>query len=636
MNSANDIIQCLRFVFNTENALADEIQQRCSRLFHHQLRAQLAHLFEQYAGNRATPVIIENLTLDVGDIVLSQFEQQLSQRLMQQLAQRLQASLPIELSVAPMEYSASRLKPHSTMAFTQAPAHSPGEGRIAAKADAAAHNGTMPANVLGLFERYLHSGYLAQPTLWQKGSSPDGWLIAQFESQPERWQALLARNCLQSASLQRLLQTFSHPALRAIGQLLTAGQPMLLTAREPAWARYLPLSALLFFRHHTEENPPAVDEKWAAMIVRPDELEQELLPWLLSLLDDPWPPAPELRHWLKPICATILAQTGFKQQLSSAMRSRVEQLTASFATHIKSLAEMSAKQQSASVMRDKVESLTANFAADNIKSLAEMLAEQQSISVMRNKVEQLTANFAADMKSAPEKSAKQQSASVMHNKVEQLTASFAADMKSMPEVSAKQQLSSVMRNKVKPLTADFPVDITPISVMSMTDAEPYAVSNAGLVLLWPLLPSLLSQIGLVVDKRFIDQQAQINAVCWLDGLIWQDNLTAEWRTPMTKLLCGLPLETPLFPWSNPEADTVRQLDDWLAAILQQLPSLMRCSANDLRSFFLQRPGELSWQQSHWQLQVEGDVSDVLLREVPWPLNQLILPWLDTPIEIIWL
>ncbi len=573
MNSANDIIQCLRFVFNTENTLADEIQQRCSRLFHQQLRAQLAHLFEQYAGNGTTPVIIENLTLDVGDIVLSQFEQQLSQRLMQQLAQQLQASLPVELSVASMEHSASRLKPHSIMAFAQAPAPPPGEGRIAAKADAAAHNGTMPANVLGLFERYLHSGYLAQPTLWQKESSPDDWLIAQFESQPERWQALLARNCLHSEPLQRLLQTFSPPALRAIGQLLTAGQPMLLTAREPAWASYLPLSALLFFRHHTAENPPAVDEKWAAMLVRPDELEQELLPWLLSLLDDPWPPAPELRHWLKPICATILAQTGFKRQLSPSMRSRVEQLTASFATHIKSLAEKSAEQQSASVMR---------------------------------------------------------------NKVEQLTASFAADMKLTPEKSAEQQSASVMGNKVEPLTADFPVDITSISAMSMADAEPYAVSNAGLVLLWPLLPSLLGQMGLVVDKRFIDQQAQINAVCWLDGLIWQDNLTAEWRTPMTKLLCGLPLEAALFPWSHPEADTVRQLDDWLAAILQQLPSLMRCSANDLRSFFLQRPGELSWQKSHWQLQVEGDVSDVLLREVPWPLNQLILPWLDTPIEIIWL
>ncbi len=573
INPANDIIQCLRFVFNTENALADEVQQRCSRLFYQQLRAQLALLFERYAGNGAESITIENLTLDVGDIVLSQFEQQLSQRLMQQLAQRLQASLPVELSVAPMEHSASRLKPHSTMTFTQAPAHSSAEGRIAAKADTAAHNGTVPANALAWFERYLHSGYLAQPTLWQKESSPDGWLIAQFESQPERWQALLARNCLQSAPLQRLLQTFSPPALRAIGQLLTAGQQMLLTAREPAWARYLPLSALLFFRHHTEENPPAVDEKWAAMLVRPDEFEQEFLPWLLSLLDDPWPPAPELRHWLKPICATILAQKGFKQQLSSAMRSRVEQLTASFATHIKSLAEKSAKQQSASVMRNKVEPLTANFATD---------------------------------------------------------------MKSLPEVSAEQQLSSVMRNKVKPLTADLPVDITPISAMSMTDAKPYAVSNAGLVLLWPLLPSLLSQMGLVVDKRFIDQQAQINAVCWLDGLIWQDNMTAEWRTPMTKLLCGLPLEAPLFPWSHPEADTVRQLNDWLAAILQQLPSLMRCSANDLRSFFLQRPGELSWQQSHWQLQVESDVSDVLLREVPWPLNQLILPWLDTPIEIIWL
>jgi hypothetical protein len=53
----------------------------------------------------------------------------------------------------------------------------------------------------------------------------------------------------------------------------------------------------------------------------------------------------------------------------------------------------------------------------------------------------------------------------------------------------------------------------------------------------------------------------------------------------------------------------------------------------MRSLFLQRPGTLYRRKSHWTLQVQPDVSDILLADIPWPLDHLMLPWLEAPIKI---
>ncbi|KVN11855.1 hypothetical protein WT08_00235 [Burkholderia sp. MSMB1552] len=181
-----------------------------------------------------------------------------------------------------------------------------------------------------------------------------------------------------------------------------------------------------------------------------------------------------------------------------------------------------------------------------------------------------------------------------------------------------------------------------------TEAMP--VSNAGIVLLWPFLPGWLGRLGLlhtVEDKPgFIDEQAQMQAVRWLDNLVWGGDINeiAEWRMLLNKLLCGMSLDAalPESSWRASEAIVVALRDQCLASLPAQLPGLQRCGAGDIRSMFLQRPGQLQWRsdqlgtEPHWQLNVEQDASDILLRELPWPLEQVIFPWLEQPLSINWL
>jgi hypothetical protein len=186
------------------------------------------------------------------------------------------------------------------------------------------------------------------------------------------------------------------------------------------------------------------------------------------------------------------------------------------------------------------------------------------------------------------------------------------------------------------VTGKSPTQLPTGSNAPLSEQEPLSVPNAGLVLLWPLLPGLLRQLGLLEEQQFSSPQAQLEAVCWLDGLIWGDEAMAEWRTPLGKLLCGLPLESLLVPWSSPEPEVNEQMLEWLAAIPAQLPGLHRCSANDLRSLFLQRPGQLIQTQSGWQLSVEADASDFLLSQLPWALDFFRFPWMEKPLQVKWL
>jgi hypothetical protein len=52
--------------------------------------------------------------------------------------------------------------------------------------------------------------------------------------------------------------------------------------------------------------------------------------------------------------------------------------------------------------------------------------------------------------------------------------------------------------------------------------------------------------------------------------------------------------------------------------------------------FLQRGGSLSADRTGWTLRVEPDASDVLLSEIPWSIEQIVLPWLGDPLRVMWL
>ncbi|CAQ84891.1 MULTISPECIES: contractile injection system tape measure protein [Photorhabdus] len=163
---------------------------------------------------------------------------------------------------------------------------------------------------------------------------------------------------------------------------------------------------------------------------------------------------------------------------------------------------------------------------------------------------------------------------------------------------------------------------------------PYQVKNAGILILWPMLPALFNQLGLLEKQKFIHRQTQFSAVNFLDYLIWGTEKTPAERKRLNNVLCGLMVNENTESISlEPEKQLIA--DQWLDAMTVQLPSWKKLSRNDVRQLFLQRPGELLTNEQEIKITIQQQPFDALLADWPWPLNIARLPWLDLPLRIDW-
>jgi hypothetical protein len=161
------------------------------------------------------------------------------------------------------------------------------------------------------------------------------------------------------------------------------------------------------------------------------------------------------------------------------------------------------------------------------------------------------------------------------------------------------------------------------------------VSNAGLVLLWPLLPSLLTLLGCCQDGQFVDERARYLAAEILDWLVWQEILPKEQRMSVNHLLCGIPIDKPAPKVLSLNEQQKIQIDDWFNDIFHQIFCWKALTPLDIRALFLQRPGNIYDELSSPQLNVKPEPFDVLLRDWPWPTTLATFSWLEQPLSVIW-
>ncbi len=158
----------------------------------------------------------------------------------------------------------------------------------------------------------------------------------------------------------------------------------------------------------------------------------------------------------------------------------------------------------------------------------------------------------------------------------------------------------------------------------------YFPPNAGLVILHPYLGYLAKETA-----------------CWQNEVLDHHRLAAllhyavsgnepflEWEQPLTKILLGLPLETPLLPVILTDADR-EAVDELLRGIIGHWSILGNTSPDGLRGGFLQRPGKLYATPGGWQLLVENRGHDLLLAHLPWSINLVKSPWMAQMLQVSW-
>jgi hypothetical protein len=166
--------------------------------------------------------------------------------------------------------------------------------------------------------------------------------------------------------------------------------------------------------------------------------------------------------------------------------------------------------------------------------------------------------------------------------------------------------------------------------------ETLYVDDAGLVILWPFLDRFFVRVGLLdLDRRFIDEQARMQAIALLSQLAFEDPEPPEFRLPLAKLLCGLSpedlfmLERPLVP------EQIAECERLLTAVIENAPILRDTSIASFRANFLQRPASLSIQEGAWQLEVEERPHDLVLERFGWSWSWVKLAWMPDPLFVRW-
>lgn len=172
-------------------------------------------------------------------------------------------------------------------------------------------------------------------------------------------------------------------------------------------------------------------------------------------------------------------------------------------------------------------------------------------------------------------------------------------------------------------------------VASSPDSQ--LVPLAGLVLLHPYLPRLLKGCGLVdAPGRTLSEAALPRACALLHALACGDAAPAEHQLPLIKLLLGRSPDHALTgSLPHPAATDREEIDSLLSAVRSHWTALGNTSAGGLRLSFLQRRGLLRRADGAWQLQLQAEGFDVLLKLLPWSISLVKLPWMALPLMVDW-
>jgi hypothetical protein len=163
------------------------------------------------------------------------------------------------------------------------------------------------------------------------------------------------------------------------------------------------------------------------------------------------------------------------------------------------------------------------------------------------------------------------------------------------------------------------------------------VSNAGLVLLAPLLPRLFAARNVLhPGAKSLNAEALRRAAALLHFAAAGEHDGHEYELGLIKILLGVPLDQPILFASGILSRGDREaVETLLSDVVEHWRVIRPMSIDALRESFFHRRGLLSDHRGSWHLRVEGAPIDSFLDHLPWSLTTLTMAWLPGPITIDW-
>ena len=165
--------------------------------------------------------------------------------------------------------------------------------------------------------------------------------------------------------------------------------------------------------------------------------------------------------------------------------------------------------------------------------------------------------------------------------------------------------------------------------------EPLFIQNAGLVILHPYYGRLFSTLNLTEKNKFVSEDAQIKAVHLLQYIATGKTEHPENDLVLNKILCGLPLSTPVPMDVGLTEDELKVASGLLSGAIANWTKMKTMSPDSLRGTFLLREGTIKEEGDRWKLKAEKGSFDILLKTLPWAFNFVRYGWLQKFIMVEW-
>ncbi|HEI8868278.1 TPA: hypothetical protein SLG40_003836 [Serratia odorifera] len=601
-------ITSLKVVVYTQWHLTERLYHDVSHVIRHhfQKKSEVELLGETI--ELTSPWFIDRLVLNLGELPLDGFETQFVQRLVQQLSAALSA-LPQPLNqelIEPAQPAMDKAArpPHAQDEVPYSMDEGQGEKKLLTALMRFLHNGYWSVNA-PVISKGVEQAEISQKE-GQEGSPAQALagLLGDVAENTSGLLPVLAKAVWQPQPRLRLWQSCSKAQRQQLFQHFTASQQRV---RVPQIASIRPASLMLAAWHYCLHQPSVT---LPMVPVADQRIFQSLLPvevnWLSELLL-----ASAARPSLLEIVLPVLPryaetwQTQLFVPAQQILRQRTEEQ--------EETTPVAKRPDSEPILRQRTEGQ---------EEATPVAKRPDSEPILRQRTE--------GQEEATPVAKRPDSEPILRQRTEGQEEAIPVAKRPDSEPILRQRMGGQeeeMTPVVKPESGSLPQQLS--------------VCNAGIVLLWPLLPRLFTQLELlekpqeVAPYHFISQQAQQRAVCLLDALVWGDDEPAEWRCMVNKWLCGWPLTAPLDTEPVVDEATRSFFTSWLSSLSMQIPGMKRCGPDELRALFLQRQGVLQENRAGWHLTVEAHASDIMLTQLPWPLKQLTLPWLPEPLEMAW-
>ncbi|CAA6829481.1 MAG: Unknown protein [uncultured Aureispira sp.] len=165
--------------------------------------------------------------------------------------------------------------------------------------------------------------------------------------------------------------------------------------------------------------------------------------------------------------------------------------------------------------------------------------------------------------------------------------------------------------------------------------EPLQIYNAGMVIVWPFVTRLFDMLGYVKDKTFVSEEAQYKAIHILQYLVTGRTEAPENELVLNKILCNFPVTEPV-PYSIEfDPSELQAAESLLGGVIKNWSKMKNMTPNSLRGSFLIRQGAVKEEEDKWNLKVERQTFDILLKSVPWSFSFIKFPWLEKFLTVEW-